>query len=139
MIINGFGKVFRTDILCHTQQLPKQHVGLVLGNQGVDFSGGLAVVEVAALHRKAFQKGSDEAQKYLRLANLDEVDGLAIGLQGTKGILFADLRVVVQGAKDDFVVLGELFYLVECPQLIAFFKRKGNAGQEYKDLHLGMN
>ena len=124
-----------TDVLSHTQQLPKQHVGFVLGNQGVDFSGGLAVVEVAALQGQALAEGTDETQQYLWLADLDEVDGLAIRLQGTKGILFVDLRVVVQGTKDDFVALGELLYLVESPQLIAFFKREGNAGQEYKDLH----
>ena len=117
-----------TDVLCHTQQLPKQHVGFVLGNQGVDFLGGHAVVEVAALHGKALAEGADETQQNLRLADFDEVDGLAIRLQGTKGILFADLGVVVQGTKDDFVALGKLFYLVECPQLIAFFKRIGNAG-----------
>ena len=118
-----------TDVLSHAQQLTEEHVGFVLGNQGVDFSGGLAVVEVTALQGQALAEGTDETQQYLWLADLDEVDGLAIRLQGTKGILFVDLRVVVQGTQDDFVALGELFYLVESPQLIAFFKRKGNAGQ----------
>ena len=53
-----------------------------------------------------------------------------------KGILFADFWVVVQCTKDDFIVLGKLLYLVECPQFIAFFKRIGDTGQKDKNLHL---
>ena len=107
----------------------------MFGNQCVDFSRSFAIVEIAALHRQPFEKGADEPQENLRLGDFDEVDGLAIRLQGMKGILFADLWIVVKRAKDDFVVLRELLYLVECPQLITFFKRVRNAGQEYKNLH----
>ena len=53
-----------------------------------------------------------------------------------KSLLLVDARVVVQRTKDDFVMLGKLLYLVESPQLIAFFERKRNAGQEDKNLHL---
>ena len=51
LIINGFWKFFVTDVFRYPEQLPKEDVGLVLGNQGIDFSGGLAVVEIAALQR----------------------------------------------------------------------------------------
>ena len=50
-------------------------------------------------------------------------------------ILLADFRIVVQGTEDDFVAFGKLFYLVESPQLVAFFKRIGDARQEDKYLH----
>ena len=102
----------------------------------LDFLGGLAVVEIAALQGQTLEKGAHKPQKYLQFRYSDEVDGLAIGLQGSKSVLFVDFRVVVQGAEHDFVVLGELLYLVESPQLVAFFKRIGYAGQKDKDFHL---
>ena len=125
-----------TDVLCRAQQLAIEHVGLVLGDECVYFFGCLTVVEIAALHGQALEEGADEPQKYLSLVDFDEAYRLTIGLQGMKGVLLADLWVVVERAKDDFVVLCKLFYLVESPQLVAFFERIGDAGQEDKNLHL---
>ena len=136
MIINGFWNVFVSDVFCCPQQLPVKHIRFVLGNQGVDFLGGLVIEKIAALQGQTFDKRTHEAQKDLQLCHLDETDGLAIGLQSAKSILFVDVRVVVEGTKDDFVAFGELFYLVESPQLVAFFKRIGYAGQKDKDFHL---
>lgn len=110
----------------------------MLGNQRVDFLGGLAVVEIAALQGPAFEKSAYQSQQDLQLVEFDKTDRLAIGLQGTESILFVHFAVVVQGAEDDFVVLRELLYLVECPQLIAFFKGKWDAGQKDEDLHHGV-
>ena len=69
-----------SDVFSHAEQLPEEHVGLVLGNQGVDFFDRLAVVEVAALQRQALKEGTDEAQKNLRFRDFDETDGLTVGL-----------------------------------------------------------
>ena len=87
------------------------------------------------MHGQAFKESADESQEDLQLVDLDETDRLAVRLQGTEGVLLADLWVVVEGAKDNLVVLRKLFYLVERPQLVAFFKRIRNAGQEDKYLH----
>ena len=125
-----------SNVFSYTQQLPKQYVGLVLGNQLVYFLGGAAVVEIAALHGQPLEEGAHEAQEDLRFRHFDETDGLAIGLQCTKSVLLVHLGVVVQGTKDDLVALRKLLYLVECPQLVAFFERIGNAGQEDENLHL---
>ena len=57
-------------------------------------------------------------------------------MQGSKSVLFAYLGVIIQGTEDDFVMLRELLYLVESPQLVAFFERIGYAGQKDKDFHL---
>ena len=108
----------------------------MFGNQGIDFFGCLAVVKISALQGQTLEEGADEPQKYLSLVDFDEAYRLTIGLQGMKGVLLADLWVVVERAKDDFVVLCKLFYLVESPQLVAFFERIGDAGQEDKNLHL---
>ena len=109
--------------------MPEKHVGLVLCNQCVDLFGGLAVVEIAALHGQPLEKRADESQKNLELRYPDEIDGLAIRLQGPESLLFVNFWVVVQGAKDDFVVFRKLLYLIESPQLVSFFERIGNAGQ----------
>ena len=125
-----------TDVFGHSQQLPIQHVRFVFGNQCVDFLGGFAVVEIAALHGQPLKESPDKSQKDLQLVESDKVDGLAIRLQGSKSVLFAYLGVIIQGTEDDFVMLRELLYLVESPQLVAFFKRIGYAGQKYEYLHL---
>ena len=52
-----------------------------------------------------------------------------------ESVLLVDLGVVVQSAKDNLVMFCELFYLVESPQLIAFFQRIGDAGQQDEYLH----
>jgi hypothetical protein len=52
-----------------------------------------------------------------------------------ESILLAHLGIVVEGTKHNLVALRELLYLVESPQLVAFLKRKRNAGQEDKDFH----
>ena len=90
------------------------------------------------MQRQSFEKSANQSQKNLRLADFDEIDGLAIGLQGTKSVLFVHFGIVVQGTKDDFVALRELLYLVESPQLVSFFKRIRDAGQEYENLHYNL-
>ena len=124
------------DVFSYTQQLPIKHVRLVLGNQCVDFLGSLVVVEIAALHGQSLKESANKSQKNLQLVESDKVDGLAIRLQSTKSVLLAYLGVVIQGTEDDFVMLRKLLYLVESPQLVAFFKRIGYAGQKYEYLHL---
>ena len=40
--------------------------------------------------------------------DFDETDGLAIRLQGTESVLLADLWVIIQGTKNQIVMLGKL-------------------------------
>ena len=121
--------VFMSDVFGHAEQLPKKHVGLVFGNQGVDFLGRLAVVKIPALQGNPFEEGAHEPPQDLQFSYLDEIDGLAIGLQGMESVLLVDFWVVVERTKDDFIVLCELLYLVESSQLVTFFKRVRDAGQ----------
>ena len=53
-----------------------------------------------------------------------------------EGILLADFRIVIQGTENNLIVFGELLYLVESSQLVAFFERIRDAGQENENLHL---
>ena len=103
------------DVFGYTKQLPEEHVRMVLGNQCIDFFCGLAVVKVSALHGQTFEKRPCKTQQDLQFRDPDEVDGLAIRLQGSKGVLLVDFRVVVEGTEYDLVVLRELLYLVESP------------------------
>ena len=52
-----------------------------------------------------------------------------------KGVLLVHFCVVVEGTKHYLVVLCELLYLVESPQLVAFLKRKRDARQEDENFH----
>ena len=123
------------NVFGHSDQLTIKDVGLMLCDEGIDFLGGFAVVEITALHWKSFQKSPDESEKDSQLGESDEVDGAAIGLQCLKSLLLIHLFVVVEGTKHNLVLFGELLDLVVSPELVAFLKRIRYTGKEYKDLH----
>jgi hypothetical protein len=100
----------------------------MLLNELVDFARCLAIVKIAALHRQSLQESPNQPKQDLKLRYLDEIDGLAVGLEGVKGFLLIDLRIVVEGAEHNLIVFRELPDLVVSPEFVAFFKRIGYAG-----------
>ena len=93
------------EVFRYPEQLSEEHVGLVAFDELIDLPRGFGVVEVAALQRQSFEVGPEEPHEDLQLAQLDEIDGTAIGLQGLKGSLLIDLGVVVEGAQLKFYLL----------------------------------